>query len=262
MSEILRVLITCKTYPQPSLSHREVVCTAGIQENGQFIRLYPLNFRSQPAERQFKKYTWISLQAKKNEGDPRPESFRPIPNSIMILEKLDTAHNWAARKEVISRVDTSSMCYLQSLSQHEKSLGLVKVTSVLDLIIEPTKRTWSPQHEALLKQKNLFGDDLKPIEKVPFRFICNYKCTDPACKGHRQSIIDWEFYELYRKMHSRYHDELIATEKVKEKFLADIASSDRDLHFFVGTVLKHSSWLVIGTFYPRVEQQLSLFSSH
>ena len=38
----LRVLITVTTYPLPSRSYDELVCTAGILENGEWIRIYPV----------------------------------------------------------------------------------------------------------------------------------------------------------------------------------------------------------------------------
>lgn len=41
----LKVLITVKTYPVPSTKYDELVCTAGVTEPGDFIRLYPINFR-------------------------------------------------------------------------------------------------------------------------------------------------------------------------------------------------------------------------
>jgi hypothetical protein len=31
------------TYPDPSASHKEIVCTAGVTESGEWIRLYPLD---------------------------------------------------------------------------------------------------------------------------------------------------------------------------------------------------------------------------
>lgn len=39
----LKVLITVKTYPIPSKRYDELVCTAGVTERGDFIRLYPIN---------------------------------------------------------------------------------------------------------------------------------------------------------------------------------------------------------------------------
>jgi len=37
-----KVLITVTTYPLPSRSHDELVCTAGILETGEMIRIYPV----------------------------------------------------------------------------------------------------------------------------------------------------------------------------------------------------------------------------
>ena len=41
----MRVLITVTTYPLPSRSHDELVCTAGILEDGSWIRIYPVPFK-------------------------------------------------------------------------------------------------------------------------------------------------------------------------------------------------------------------------
>jgi len=40
-----KVLITVKAYPQPSRSYDELVCTAGILEDGSWIRIYPVPFK-------------------------------------------------------------------------------------------------------------------------------------------------------------------------------------------------------------------------
>ena len=55
----LKVLITVKTYPIPSPKYDELVCTAGVTESGDFIRLYPINFRDLPYSKQYRKYQWI-----------------------------------------------------------------------------------------------------------------------------------------------------------------------------------------------------------
>ena len=39
-----KVLITVMTYPLPSQSYQEVVCTAGITEIGEWVRLYPVDY--------------------------------------------------------------------------------------------------------------------------------------------------------------------------------------------------------------------------
>ena len=84
--EKIRVLITVKTYPIPSSTYDELVCTAGVTETGEFIRLYPINFRDLPFSQQFKKYQWIEISAEKHTGrDVRKESYRPDSESIKLI---------------------------------------------------------------------------------------------------------------------------------------------------------------------------------
>ena len=45
MIEKKRIYILVKTYPTISEKYAELVCTAGILEDGSWIRLYPMPFR-------------------------------------------------------------------------------------------------------------------------------------------------------------------------------------------------------------------------
>ncbi len=54
--ERMKILITVKTYPIPSAKYDELVCTAGVREDGGFVRLYPISFRDLPFSQQYKKY--------------------------------------------------------------------------------------------------------------------------------------------------------------------------------------------------------------
>ncbi len=69
-----RILILCKTYPSPSTAHTETSCIAGIEENGNPIRLYPVPFRLIEGSAQFKKWQWITAKVEKARKDHRPES--------------------------------------------------------------------------------------------------------------------------------------------------------------------------------------------
>lgn len=44
-----RVLVTVLTYPHPSAKYKELVCTAGVTAAGEWIRLYPVDYRYRPA---------------------------------------------------------------------------------------------------------------------------------------------------------------------------------------------------------------------
>lgn len=59
MGDRERILITVKTYPTLSKKYGETVCTAGVREDGTWVRLYPIPFRRLDQEQQFKKYDWI-----------------------------------------------------------------------------------------------------------------------------------------------------------------------------------------------------------
>ncbi len=89
-----KVFITVKTYPTLSKKYDELVCTAGILEDGSWVRIYPLPFRKLDYENRYKKYQWIELPLAKNESDPRPESFKVMDISkLKMLHSVDTKNN-------------------------------------------------------------------------------------------------------------------------------------------------------------------------
>ena len=255
MPESFSVLITVKTYPLPSISHNELVCTAGVTEDGTFIRLYPIDYRYQPYWQWYKKYQWVELAAEKHNRDPRPESFRPLGAIKPKGPPIDTSDNWGERKEYVLAQGVQTMCDLTKRKQTEKSLGIVRPSEVIDFTWEATSRSWKPKWNATMSQLNLFGPDRKPLEKIPFKFSYHFKCEEPGCNGHKMMIEDWEVGQLYRSMRDKYGDEKIACQKVKEKFYQQICSPLIDTHFYVGTVLKFGSWIVIGTFWPKNEKR-------
>jgi hypothetical protein len=102
--EKTKVLITVMTYPHPSRGYQELVCTAGVTEAGEWVRLYPVDYRYRPRQQQFRKYQWIEveLSGRGNGNDNRKESRKPDLHSIRILgAPLDTQDEWRSRREII-----------------------------------------------------------------------------------------------------------------------------------------------------------------
>ncbi len=96
-----RVLVTVKTYPLPSNSYTELVCTAGLLNGEKWIRMYPIPFRFLQDQQQYPKYSWVELNLVRNTSDFRPESYSPklgVDEPIHVFEQLGTANEWAARK--------------------------------------------------------------------------------------------------------------------------------------------------------------------
>ena len=254
MPERMRVLITVKTQPLPSDKYLEVVCTAGMREDGSFVRLYPVDYRYRPYWQWYSKYQWIDLEAERHDTtkDSRRESYRPVLDSIKPIGfVLPTLDGWQARKQIVLAQPPETIERLRALQNEDgTSLGLTKPRQISDLVIEPDEEYWKPKWQADMNQLRLFGPDRKPLEKVPYKFSYRFTCDDPKCRGHKMMIADWEVAELYRKMHKQTGDNHGAAQSVRAKFLEDICGPTRDVHFFVGTVLRFGTWIVLGVFYP------------
>lgn len=258
--ELLKVLITVKTYPIPSAKYDELVCTAGVSETGDFVRLYPVNFRDLPYSKQYRKYQWIQVSAQRHSGrDSRKESFRPDCETLKILgEPIPTKRgDWSERAKYVLANRAASMEELHDRqSQDRTSLGIVRPKRIFDLEIAADDPSWKPGFLAALKQARIWEDrkvTKEPPRKLPFKFSYRFECDDIRCrKNHRMMIEDWEVGALFWKLvdNGASHDE--AASKVRDKFLTDLCSSDKDTHFYVGTILAHpKSWVVIGVFYPK-----------
>jgi len=147
MTEHLKVLITVKTYPIPSSKYDELVCTAGVTETGDFIRLYPINFRDLPFSQQYRKYQWMEVEATKHTGrDSRKESYRPKFGTIRLLgEPISAKNNWAERARYVLAKKSQSMEHLRDQQEQDRtSLGIFKPKHVGDLIVSSDDDKWNP----------------------------------------------------------------------------------------------------------------------
>ena len=258
-----KVLVTVLTYPHPSESYQELVCTAGITESLDWVRLYPINYRYLPNNQRFHKFQWIEVglkAASSKSNDDRKETRRPDLDSIKLLgETLSTAKNWRERRELIDRLPHYTVNQLKALHGSDKtSLGVVRPKRVLDLEIKSTEAEWKPEWQALFKQLRLFGPQQKPLEKLPYSFKYVFECEDSS-KPHTATCTDWELGVLFLKQRDKLGSEKAAAESVKDKFLGELCRADKDTRFFMGTLFPYNVWLVLGVFWPPKIEQASLF---
>ena len=271
-----KVLITVKTYPNLSSTYEELVCTAGIREDGSWIRLYPIPFRLMEDDRQFAKYQWIEAEVKKRKQDRRPESYEPRCDTLKIGEFIDTQGNWRERKEhVLRQVHTNMADLIEGAHNNRLSLAVFKPTQFVDFKAKPVPEDKRVKHQAKMekimgerKQLDLLNDEPNKIRLVnppDYNFLYIFK--DSKGKESRMQIEDWEIQALYRNClppgDSTPEGREQAVEKVREKYWNDHAQT-KDLHLFLGTTLKHHNtasnpFTIIGTFYPRKEVQNELF---
>lgn len=263
-----KVLITVKTYPTPTTKYDELVCTAGFTEDGNWIRIYPVEFRKKAYSSQYAKYDWVEVDLVNNTSDFRPESHRPR-TAETLFEKvghIDTKGNWSERKKIVLNKVYDDMELLISEAKNDicTSLAVFKPTEIVDFVYSEVEREWSAKKLAALQQLNIFETTDKGFEvvkKLPYKF--SYRFKDKHGKVRTLMIEDWETGELYWKMFYKYGDEKIACEKVKQKYFDDFAKT-KDLYFFMGTLYQHHArkslnpFVIIGTFTPKIETQTEL----
>lgn len=249
-----RILVTVKAYPNPSKTYGETVCCAGVDlSNSQLVRLFPIPFRDLDNDKKFKKYSIIEAQCTTPSDDKRSESFRVDADTIKVVTWFDTEKGtWQKRKELVLKVPVKSMCQVyKECESDDLSLGLIKPESVK---FECTKQSPSDQQsrEACYAQLSLFNKQKDAIEEIPYHFYYNFKCAGFSdCPGHKLSIIDWEIGQAFRDWRSRYPDEKVLLEKIKERWL-DIGNTDKkDVYFYVGNLKRfRQTFMVLGVFYP------------
>jgi len=263
----LELLIVVNSYPNPSQALGEATCVVGICKERGFVRLYPVPFRKLEDAKQFSKYQVMRLQAQEPRTDKRPNTFRPILDSIELVgDPIPTGkdRNWAARKEWVMPWCSESMCEIQRRQKKDgTSMGLFKPAEVLDVTQAEQAEDWDPAALAKLEQTDFFmTKENTLLEKLPYKWRYAYRCSDPDCTGHEQQIIDWEAGAFYRNVirRSGATDPDAVREGMRRRFLETLCGTDRDTHFFTGNMAAHQgSFLILGVFWPPVDLQGRLF---
>lgn len=263
--ERIELLPIVKAYPALSKSYGEVSCVAGVQtaSNGspRWIRLYPVPFRALKDAQKFAKYEPISVEVETHNGDRRPETRRPNRDSIKVTgSKLPTDNGWKARRGFIEPLLAESMCEIRRRQQRDgTSLGIFRPATVDALLVERADVSAEKQRmaEQWAAQGTLLDDtpdrdaeheqQMRSLELIPYSFKYRYRCSDSGCKGHEQSIIDWEIGQSYRRDRKRSDWEA----RIRNKWLEQVCGADRDTAFIVGNQHQHpGSFLVLGVWWP------------
>jgi hypothetical protein len=250
----IELMVTVKGYPAPSAKHGESVCVAGVRTDtlpARWVRLWPVPFRDLDHDLRFKKYQIISVEADPPGGsDSRPETLRPKIETLSLGEEIDTRKRWARRRAVVDALEAESMCEIRRQQELDgTSLGMFRPNEV-ELQVEPDDEEWDPRKAAIVNQPSLFVPNRGALEKIPYRFKYRYRCADRGCRGHEQTIIDWEIAEAFRSW-SRMYGSDSALERIRAKWVGEMCDPKKDTRFFVGNQHLHpEAFLVLGVFWP------------
>jgi hypothetical protein len=268
-----RILITVKTYPTLSRKYGETVCTAGVHEDGSWVRIYPVPFRRLDESEQYRKFDWIHCQLVKSRSDPRPETRHAADlKKLQPAGHMGTTSNWRDRRKLLlntSKVYTQLQSLIDGAKANTVSLAVFKPTKITGFVWEEEERAWDANKVAQMRnqtnQAELFAEEtwrqtFKVIPKLPFSF--SYEFEDAGGKKSKLQILDWEIGALYWNCLKRCGgNEQAALEKVRIKYFDQFLKTD--LHFFLGTTQQFhfvapNPWVIIGVFPIPHERQAEL----
>jgi hypothetical protein len=261
-----KLLVIAKTYPTPSQKYIETTCVAALNEQGEMRRIYPVPYRFLEQEQTFTKWQWVEATLGIPNDDRRPESRRIDTDSISVGNQISTGKNrdWQERLLWIQPHIVSSFAELEQRRQATgETLGILKVSQLLELEITPTEPSWSVKEQEKLsqdlRQPGLFDDPKKQrplLEKIPCTFHYRYSIDTPnGPEESRHMITDWEAGALYRNCVLKDGTEW--KESFRQRYESEF--SDKDLYFVMGTMHRFpNQWLIISVIYPRKSKQTTL----
>jgi len=277
MFEKKRIYIVVKTYPTISTKYSELVCTAGILEDGSWIRLYPVPFRKMEEYTKYEKFTWITANVIRNTKDFRPESYSPDIESI-IIESKPKKTDWVERHKFIldkTKIYTNKTELISDAkSSSTTSLAIFKPSKITGFETKEDDREWDDEkirkaysdyaQLTIFDTQDDINKDFKVVDKLPYKFF--YIFEDDVGEASRLKIEDWEIGALFWNCLKRYNgNEDKAIADVKKKYFDWMLT--RDVYLFLGTThtnhyVSKNPFIIIGVYYPPFQspvKQLSIF---
>ena len=259
-----KIIVLAKTYPELSSRHGPIVCVAGVNEYGEWRRLYPIPFEIWRDEKymdiKFSKWDIIEVDVSEK---PPPHDRRFESRRVLNWENIrvvDHIGDWSYRLTIINELLDNDV---ETIISSGRSLGVIRPRRVDDFFDKPRHKLREDAEKIVLRKmdeadsritlfeyfdmndEHLLPEVREPeakIEELPwigYKFYCN----NPRCRGHEMMVIDWEAQQLFRRYKT-------VDGPVKKKFFDELVYQ-RDLYFILGNTWRYlKSFMIIGLFYP------------
>lgn len=238
-SEKDKCLILVKALPHRSSNYFETVCCAGIGEDGQWRRQYPVPYRVLADSQQFKRWDWIEYEFTDPGHDQRKESQKVVPESIQVVENMGAAK----RAKALSSFIRDS---IQDAERRGESLTLLRPKNVsfswrkkMDSEIADERR----KHDELARQGSFFDKSVSSLTPCPYEF--RFKWTDELGVEHNNTSDDWETSAAFFNRRRILGAESDALNSLKTTFEEEYPS--KGMAFAMGTHSRFDkTWLLVG----------------
>ncbi len=246
-----RVTVLVKASPQPSKSHSETVCCAGLEETGKWKRLFPIRFRRLEGDKAFVRWDIVEFKYRTPKDDPRIESCRVLEESIQIAGKTRLPEERAA---LIERAIVDS-------EKHASELGhSLAVIRPQDVSLSWKARSKQEINEitaafrSRAAQLSLLEDEIKAYQPCPYRITMRYRDADGQ---HSKTCADWETDAAFFKLRQMY-EETDVLKHLRKTYCEDYVA--KGLVFALGNMKKRpQTWQLLGIFPVAESMQGSLF---
>jgi hypothetical protein len=243
-------VVIVKAAPQLGQKHGETVCCAGIDLQGNWLRLYPVAFRTLDEGQKFGRWDRIRFRWRLPNDDPRPESRRVDQSSISVVGELKPSER---QRFLAARIVTG----LKREREANRSLALLKARIIRFSYEQKTPEELaqeSTRFAALHTQSDLFNTKpLIPYQPCRFRFQYKYETDDGGRTGTCQ---DWEIEATFYKW-CRDYGEQRALAEMQRVFGEEYPA--KGMLMAMGTHSQYpDTWLINGIIRLDEVQQLAL----
>ncbi len=223
-------VVIVKAAPQISQRHGETVCCAGIDIRGNWLRIYPVAFRTLDEGQKFGRWDRIRFKWRASADDTRPESRRIEQQSLQIMGELkQSERDRFLAKAIVTGLDAER--------QAGRSLALLRPKSPVfsfEKKSQPEIEADRKRFAALHQQKDLFNSKaIIPYDPCPYKFKYSYRMDDGPREGTCQ---DWEIEATFFKW-SKLYGEKGALDAMQTRFGEEYPK--RGMLLAMGT---HSRW--------------------
>jgi hypothetical protein len=226
-----------KALPQPSKTHGETVCCAGVTPQGEWKRLFPIRFRHLSGNSCFSRWDWVTFRYTRPTHDIRAESCRVHEESIVIDGKLPRADQATFLNPLV--VPSINVAIEQG-----KSLALLRPKNTRFIFKKKSPKAITEEREAFEKaarQTSLFDKELATLTPTPYEFRFKFEDDTP----HNFQNGDWEAHAMFYNGMKRGMSEQEALEWMDHTF--NVTYPQQGMLFAVGNQAKRPQvWQLLG----------------
>lgn len=231
-----RVVVLVKAIPHPSRRYGETVCCAGVTENRQWKRLFPVRFRRM--KEKFSRWDWIDFRYSVPRDDRRSESCRVAHESLSVSGKLPF-------KERAGFLEPLIRPSWKAAANAGETLALIRPRNIR-FYHRPKSREAIAKEREGYERATAQGDiferkDLAALEPVPYIFRFRYSDADGV---HHGTCEDWETNATFWKFR-RERSEQEALNHLRNVYNEEYPA--RGVAFAMGNMkTRPQTWLLLG----------------